>query len=115
MRILTTSTFLGGLLATVALLAGCGDDTTSPTATEDELRDGNVIKLVVSVDWEGRVVAENNIAAMEAFRAQFPDVPITQFLNAAYYTKDGADADAVTALVERTLLPSDELGLHIHG
>lgn len=71
--------------------------------------------LVVSVDWEGRDLAEQNLAAMEAFRARFPKIPLTQFLNAAYYTKPGAVAATVTERVRRGLGSQDELGLHIHG
>jgi hypothetical protein len=70
---------------------------------------------VVTVDWEGRVLSEDNIAAMEAFNARFPDVKLVQFLNAAYFTKPDANADDVRARIARALDDDDELGLHIHG
>mgnify|MGYP001597591647 FL=1 len=73
------------------------------------------VRVSVSVDWEGRNLDEENLVAMEAFREALPDVPLTQFLNAAYYTKKGADAQAVTAAIRRTLHEADEAGLHIHA
>ena len=36
-------------------------------------------------------------------------------LNAAYYTKPGADVARVTSLVRAGLMPGDERGLHVHG
>lgn len=86
-------------------------DAEAPDADAGEL----ALELMVSVDWEGRELSEANLAAFEAFRARFPDVPLTQFLNAAYYTKPGADAADVTKRVERALRPGDEHGLHVHG
>lgn len=81
----------------------------SPTLAQDRVR------VTVSVDWEGRTLEEPNLAAMEAFREALPDVPLTQFLNAAYYTKKGADREAVTRAIRRTLREADETGLHIHA
>lgn len=73
------------------------------------------VKVVVSVDWEGESLEASNIARMAWLRAQYPDVPMVQLLNAAYYTKPGADASAVTKALASTLLPGDELGVHVHG
>lgn len=73
------------------------------------------VRLAVSVDWEGRELGPSNLAAMRAWREAVPGVPLTHFLNAAYYTKPGADAAAVTSLIASALLPGDELGLHVHG
>jgi hypothetical protein len=52
---------------------------------------------------------------MERLREGFPEVKLVQFLNAAYFTKEEADASAAKAQIGRALLPGDELGLHIHG
>lgn len=75
----------------------------------------NEIQVVISVDWEGFSMEESNLAAMASFRADFPEIPLTQFLNAAYYTKAGANAERINRQIQRTLLDHDELGLHIHG
>jgi hypothetical protein len=83
-------------------------------AWTDEARKPTVI-VTVSVDWEGRDLAERNLTAFEAFREALPKVPITHFLNAAYYTKDKADRESVTKQIRRTIRPGDETGLHVHA
>ena len=69
----------------------------------------------VSVDWEGREVSEENIKSMESFRQKFPHVPLLHFLNAAYFTKEGADAEQTKSQIRRVINKDDELGLHIHA
>jgi hypothetical protein len=108
-------------LARLALLvlsahAGCGgaEPASSRAASQDATSKGH-LTVVVTVDWEGRDLLDENLAAMEDLRARFPEVPLVQFLNAAYFTKPGADADVVAQRIERALRPDDELGLHIHG
>ena len=73
------------------------------------------VYINVSVDWEGRDVSERNIKAMESFRDKFPHVPLLHFLNAAYFTKEGADNDTIKSLIRRVIKKDDELGLHIHA
>ena len=73
------------------------------------------INIVISVDWEGRELDPKNLEAMKSFREDYPHIPILQFLNAAYFTKPGMDADKTKGLIESVLLPIDEIGLHIHG
>jgi hypothetical protein len=106
-------------LAAVALATGCSSADASPAGPdregEDELRARRGIQLVVTVDWEGSDLEEANLAAMESFRRRFPDVRLVQFLNAAYYTKPGANAASVTRQIQRGLGAKDERGLHIHG
>lgn len=72
------------------------------------------INIVVSVDWEGRDLDPESLAVMESFRNRYPRIPMQHFLNAAYYTKPGADSGALTGSTQRVLLPVDCLGLHIH-
>ena len=69
----------------------------------------------VSVDWEGRVISENNIKAMESFRKKFPHVPILHFLNPAYFTKKNANPEQIKKQMIRVIEKEDELGLHIHS
>jgi hypothetical protein len=73
------------------------------------------IQLVISVDWEGAHLESDNLEAMREFRRQFPQVPLLQFLNAAYFTKPGANAAGIRSAIQSVLLSTDELGLHIHG
>jgi len=76
---------------------------------------GREIEMVVSVDWEGEELAEDNLAAFRAFRDKNPEIRITHFLNAAYFTKPGADAAGVVRAVRSVMREGDQLGLHIHG
>lgn len=73
------------------------------------------VRIVVSVDWEGRDLNPQNLQAMKDFRRDFPEIPLQHFLNAAYYTKSQADASQITKSVKSVLLPKDEHGLHIHA
>lgn len=41
------------------------------------------VRIVISVDWEGRDLAAANRRAFAAFPRAHPDVPLTHFLNAA--------------------------------
>lgn len=107
----TLPTLLGGAAASVA----CAPAVPSSDTSESETRREGRMKLLVTVDWEGRDLTDENLAAMEGLRAQFPDVKIVHFLNAAYFTKPSAVASDVRRAIARTLLPKDELGLHIHG
>jgi hypothetical protein len=72
------------------------------------------LRVVVSVDWEGRNLDPQNLAAMEHFRHDYPKVPLQHFLNAAYYTKADADPRLTTAAIRSVLREGDEHGLHIH-
>ncbi len=72
------------------------------------------IKIVVSVDWEGRDLAPENIQAMQTFRKDYPQIPLQHFLNAAYFTKPQVDAVQVAATMRSVLRPGDEEALHIH-
>ncbi len=118
-----------GLVALPFLAPACGGDT-APQGDEagDDLAElgeedgktdsplsGPGIRVIVTVDWEGRDLDGTNLAAMEAFRARYPRVPLVQFLNAAYYTKAGASATTVNRAIRRAVRSGDELGLHIHG
>ncbi|MGE0710983.1 MAG: hypothetical protein AB7N76_28105 [Planctomycetota bacterium] len=76
------------------------------------------VRLAISVDWEGNDLRDENLAAIEAFRRDFPEVRLNHFLNAAYYTKVGLDEPGrarVSAAIRRALRDGDELGVHLHG
>lgn len=83
--------------------------------TFGEVRAEGKVKIVVSVDWEGRELNPENLQAMQAFRKDYPDVPFQMFLNAAYYFKQGADPKTVTAAINSVMREGDEHGLHIHA
>jgi hypothetical protein len=78
-------------------------------------QDAPKVRVTVSVDWEGRDLRETNLKAAERLREAMPDVPLTHFLNAAYFTKKDADAKKVAEAMRRALRKGDETGLHIHA
>ena len=72
------------------------------------------VRVAISVDWEGREISAVNLQAFANLRNAHPQVPLTHFLNAAYFTKPEANAAKITAQMLEVVLPKDEIGLHIH-
>lgn len=99
----------------VALSAACGSGTRAPAAAPSEGAPEAVLCVTVSVDWEGAYFEEPDLAAMEAFGRELPEVPLTHLLNAAYFTKEDADAAEVVARMRRVIRAGDETGLHVHA
>lgn len=92
-------------------------DSTQDTSEEDSStkEPAQEIQLLISVDWEGGNIRDKNIEVMEKMRSEFPDIPLTHFLNAVYYTRPDIKKEEITAAIKRTIRNGDELGLHIHG
>ena len=53
--------------------------------------------------------------ALELFRRQNPDVPITHFVCPAYYTRPGATPTDVTFFLREHIAKRDEVGVHLHA
>lgn len=108
--------FVGPLLFLAVLAPACAAEADDGRTGEDDYtRKKGKIQLVVTVDWEGRDLRDDNLAAMQDLHAKFPQVRIIHFLNAGYYTKQGAVAGDVTTRINRAIKPGDEKALHIHG
>lgn len=73
---------------------------------------GKVI-VTLSVDWEGRSLELSNLQAIEKFRNQFKSIPLTHFMNAAYFTRR-TPPQTLLPRIQKVLRAEDELGLHIH-
>lgn len=73
------------------------------------------LTVQVTVDWEGWSLEEENLDAMRDFRSRFPHIPLLQLMNPVYFIRPGADAKQIRANIERTLLPGDTIGLHLHA
>ena len=75
--------------------------------------------VVVSVDWEGSGFDEEDLAAFRQFRDEFPEVPLTHYLNAAYFTRltptDVIGAVSTSDKIRAVLRDGDEIGLHVHA
>jgi hypothetical protein len=104
-------------LITAVFAAAChprGDEAPAVNADKADSED-RTIKVLISVDWEGDTLDDANLKAMIALRDKFPQLRLTHYLNAAYYTKPGADPAAITAKINSVIRPDkDEIGLHIH-
>jgi hypothetical protein len=108
---------LAALAAMASIAPACAAESEqgNPEGTEDDLTRRGRMQLLVTVDWEGRDLRDDNLRAMQNLHARFPEVKIVHFLNAAYFTKSDADAADAKAKIASTILPGDERGLHIHG
>lgn len=104
----TEARALAGLLCLAA--GACDSSSGAPPAP-----DPSKLVVVVSIDWEGAYFRPESLEALEQFRRDNPDVPITHMLNAAYYTKPGADAAAATRQIRQAVKKGDDTGLHIHA
>lgn len=85
-----------------------------PAAARAQDKPRPKVTVTVSVDWEGRDLAEKNLVAFEKLRDAHPDVPFTHFLSAGYLTKKGVDVKAQADRMRRVLRPNDETGHHVH-
>jgi hypothetical protein len=76
------------------------------------------VRVVISVDWEGTSLDEANLTAMQKFRDDFAEIPLTHFLNPGYFTKlSETDATGVAKArdsIRSVLREGDEIGLHVH-
>lgn len=71
--------------------------------------------IILTVDWEGYSLDPANLSAFSKFRDQHPEIKLVHFLNAAYFTKSGADAADIVAKIKSVLRPGDDYGLHLHA
>lgn len=70
---------------------------------------------IISVDWEGRTLDQDDLEAMRTFRNTYPHIGLLQFFNAAYYTKWDANPSEITEAIRSVTTEKDEHGLHIHA
>lgn len=73
------------------------------------------VYLIISVDWEGDLLKPVNLQAMRQFSKRFPQIPLVQFLNAAYFLKTSANRTVIAKKIKSVLRPGDQIGLHIHS
>lgn len=73
------------------------------------------VQIYVTVDWEGMSLEPENIEAIQAFRQQFPHIPMLQLLNPVYFIRDLPNAPNTAATMRSTFMHDDTHGLHIHA
>lgn len=72
------------------------------------------IKIIISMDWEGCDLKEQNLDSIREFKSAY-HCPITHYLNPGYYTNPRTKEDNVTDKIRSTVLEDDEPGLHLHA
>jgi len=94
-------------------------DISRPSSPSDVSDGWRGVHIVVSVDWEGSGFDDEDLAAFSAFRDDFPNIPLTHFLNAAYFTRLAPDdligAEHASDKIRTVLRDGDEIGLHVHA
>lgn len=94
-------------------------DASHPSSPSDVSNGWRGVHIVVSVDWEGSGFDDEDLAAFSSFRDDFPNVPLTHFLNAAYFTRLAPDdligAKHANDKIRTVLRDGDEIGLHVHA
>jgi hypothetical protein len=96
------------LFVAAMVLAGCSKSSPPQPAAKGRL------VVAVTLDWEGAYLSPEGLDALDALRKGLPDVPITHFVSAAYFTKDSPDPRAVSTIVE-AVRKGDELAVHLHA
>jgi hypothetical protein len=99
----------------LVLVAACGSSAGQAPAQRAPPSPARPVFVTVSVDWEGAYFDEDGLAALTRFRDENPDVPLTHFVCAAYYTKPGAAADEVMHFLRAHVRDGDETALHLHA
>ncbi|MBA3395934.1 MAG: hypothetical protein H0T89_25105 [Deltaproteobacteria bacterium] len=98
---------LGWLTAGLLVMA-CSSSDSKPAAAK-----GRII-VAVTIDWEGAVLDDDALDALDALRDTLGPTPITHFVSAAYFTKQPPDATA-SAAIRQAVRPGDELAVHLHA
>ncbi len=111
-------------LALLVALTGCSkkaDSNKSDKVGQSKLGSQEVAKLegaqvvvTISVDWEGAFLSPEGLQAMQDFRSEWKELPLTHFICPAYFARDD-DAKALAEQVRAHVLDGDEVGLHLHS
>lgn len=101
-------------MALLALLAfGPTDANGSEVAGQAKPAD---VRISVTVDWEGALLHSPGLTVLRRIHhAGGGRIPLTHFLNPAYFTKADADPVQVSQQIRTAILPGDALELHVHG
>ncbi len=108
-----TSSLCWVLISLCLCVSSVANSQTPEWNPSSDLKGRARVVVTVSVDWEGMHLMDENLESMERFREQFPNLPLTHFLNAAHYLR-GKTPESVTKKIRRVIRENDEVGLHIH-
>jgi hypothetical protein len=89
--------------------SGCSKD--APTSAAQG--SGRIV-VALTIDWEGAYLSPDGLDTLESVRHSLGDVPFTQFVSAAYFTKLQPDRK-VAETIAGQVHPHDELAVHLHA
>lgn len=77
------------------------------------------LRFVITIDWEGRDLRDDNLQSMNEFRNQLEsflgvEVVFVHYLSAAYFTKPGVNIQEIQKKIFSVIRSSDEIGIHDH-
>jgi hypothetical protein len=110
-----------GFLATIGIaLAGCTPNTLDSSTIQALARRSTStnpvnVHLMMSVDWEGANLAQDNLNTMADFRSEFPAIKLTHFVSAGYFTQENALSSDLIEAFNSVISTDDEVGLHVHA
>lgn len=73
------------------------------------------ITVYVTVDWEGVSLDNDNLETIQDFRKKYPQIAMLQLITPSYWLRPDVNKAAITTQIKSTFLPTDKVGLHIHG
>ena len=73
------------------------------------------ITVYVTVDWEGVSLDNDNLETIQEFRKKYPHIAMLQLITPSYWLRPDVNKAAITTQIKSTFLPTDKVGLHIHG
>jgi hypothetical protein len=73
------------------------------------------VVVVLTIDWEGAYVSPDGLDAYDVMRETLGAAPFTHFVSSAYFTKADVDRKSVAAALRSSVLPNDEVAVHLHG
>ncbi len=73
------------------------------------------ITVYVTVDWEGATLDNENLEAIQSFRKKYPHIAMLQLITPSYWLRPDVNKAAISKQIKSTFLPTDKVGLHLHG
>lgn len=73
------------------------------------------ITVYVTVDWEGVSLDNDNLETIQDFRKKYPQIAMLQLITPSYWLRPDVNKVAITTQIKSTFLPTDKVGLHLHG
>ncbi len=70
--------------------------------------------IQITIDWEGLSLQSQSLERLQSFRQRW-QVPITHFMNPAYFTHPLLQGRAKEIRFRDVIVPGDQWGLHLHG